>query len=308
MSLSLLTIRAVIFVEGQPAERGTSNLSAMAASSGPNYFVTMGTQLLAGREFTDQDKAHSEKVAIVNETFVRRCLPGSRTPADAIGKRISFKSVTGPFLRIVGVAKDGKYFNIAEEPRAFIWDPISQDYNGSASLVVRTTGDPASLIGSLRNEVRGLDPTLPVFDVKTMTEHMRFALFPARVAATVLSAFGLVALSLAAIGIYGVTSYSVSQRTREIGIRMALGAQTRDVLKLIVRNGMTLTAIGVAIGLVGAALVTRLITSLLFGVTPTYAGTFAIVSGLLAVVALFACYLPARRAAKVDPLIALRYE
>jgi ABC-type antimicrobial peptide transport system permease subunit len=164
------------------------------------------------------------------------------------------------------------------------------------------------MIGALRNEVRGLDPALPLFDVKTMTEHLHFALFPARVAATVLGTFGLVALTLAAIGIYGVTSYSVSQRTREIGIRMALGAQTKDVLKLIVKNGMTLTAIGVAIGLAGAAIATRLITSLLFGVTPTYIGTFVIVSGLLAGVALFACYLPARRAARVDPLVALRYE
>jgi predicted permease len=297
-----------IYVEGQPAERGTSGLSAMVASSGKNYFATMGTPLLAGREFTDQDKPDTEKVAIVNETFVRRCLPGARSAGDAIGRRVSFKSVSGPFLRIVGVAKDGKYFNIAEEPRAFIWDALTQDYNRLASLVVRTAGDPAPMIGTLRSEVRALDPTLPLYDVKTMTEHLRLALFPARIAATVLGAFGLVALILAAIGIYGVTSYSVSQRTREIGIRMALGAQTKDVLKLIAKNGMTLTAIGIAIGLVASALVTRLITSLLFGVTPTYTGTFAIVSGLLAAVSLFACYLPARRAAKVDPLVALRYE
>jgi predicted permease len=297
-----------IFVEGRPAERGTSDLSAMVASSGTNYFATMGTPLLAGREFTDQDTPDTEQVAIVNETFVRRCLPEARSVADAIGRRVSFKSVNGPFMRIVGVVKDGKYFNIAEESRAFIWDDLSQDYNSSASLIVRTAGDPESMLSALRNEVRALDPTLPLYDVKTMNEHLRLALFPARIAATVLGVFGVVALTLAAIGIYGVTSYSVSQRTREIGIRIALGAQKKDVLKLVVKNGMILTAIGVGIGLMGAALVARLITGLLFGVTPAYIGNFVFVSILLAAVALLACYLPARRATRVDPLVALRYE
>ena len=164
------------------------------------------------------------------------------------------------------------------------------------------------MIPAVRNEVHSLDPNLPIFDVKTMTEHMRLALFPARVAATVLGVFGFVALMLAAIGIYGVTSYSVAQRTREIGIRMALGAQLGDVLRLILGHGVKLTVLGVSFGLIGAYLATRAITSVLYGVSATDPLTFIFVSLLLTTVALVACYWPARRATKVDPLVALRYE
>jgi len=211
-------------------------------------------------------------------------------------------------VRIVGIARDGKYFNISEEPRSFIWSPLSQSYNNSASLVVRTTGDSQAALAAVRNAVRALDLNLPLYDVKTLTEHMRLALFPGRVAATVLGAFGLVALILSAIGIYGVTSYAVAQRTREIGIRMALGARLRDVLMLVVGNGVKLMAIGVGIGLAGAFLLTRALTSLLNGISPTDPVTFIFVSVLLVTVALLATYIPARRATKVDPLIALRYE
>jgi len=160
----------------------------------------------------------------------------------------------------------------------------------------------------VRHEVQILDPTLPLFDVKTLNEHMRLSLFPAKIAATVLGVFGLVALMLSAIGIYGITSYSVAQRTREIGIRMALGAQLGDVLKLVLTNGVRLTLIGVAIGLLGAYLVTRAITSVLYGVSATDPLTFVFISLLLVAVALLACFVPARRATKVNPLIALRYE
>ena len=174
--------------------------------------------------------------------------------------------------------------------------------------MVRTQGDPQSLVPAVRSEVHSLDPNLPIFDVKTLTEHMRLALFPARVAATVLGVFGFIALMLAAIGIYGVTSYSVAQRTREIGIRMALGAQLGDVLKLIITQGVKLTVLGVSLGLISAYLATRAITSVLYGVSATDPLTFVSVSLLLATVALLACYWPARRATKVDPLVALRYE
>jgi ABC-type antimicrobial peptide transport system permease subunit len=164
------------------------------------------------------------------------------------------------------------------------------------------------MIPAVRNAVHSLDPNLPIFDVKTLTEHLRLALFPARVAATVLGVFGFVALMLAAIGIYGVTSYSVAQRTREIGIRMALGAQVGDVLRLILNHGVKLTVLGVSFGLIGAYLATRAITSVLYGVSATDPLTFVFVSLLLTTVALVACYWPARRATKVDPLEALRYE
>jgi predicted permease len=263
---------------------------------------------LYGREFTNQDRQETGKIAIVNETFVRRLIPDARSGEAALGRRVSFGKSEGPFVRIVGVAKDGKYFNIYEEPRSFLWDPISQNYNNSASLVVRTTGDPNAALAGVRNAVRALDLNLPLYEVKTLDEHMRLSLFPGRIAATVLGAFGGVALILAAIGIYGVTSYSVAQRTREIGIRMALGARLADVLRLVISGGLKLVAIGVGLGLIGAFVLTRALTSLLSGISPTDPATFILVSLLLTTVALLATYIPARRATKVDPLEALRYE
>ncbi len=297
-----------IFIEGQPAERGANVPQAMEGSIGPKYFETMNTSLLEGREFTALDDDKSEKVVVVNETFVRRLMPFLQSTRDAIGRRISFKGPEGPFMQIVGVAETGKYFNIAEDPRPFIWRPIFQSYSDSATLIVRTNGDPEPMISAIRNEVRSLDPTLPLYEVKTLTEHLRLAFFPPRVAATVLGVFGLVALILAAMGIYGITSYAVAQRTHEIGIRMALGAQLRDVLKLVLSHGVKLIILGVACGFVGAYVVTRAITSLLYGVSATDPLTFGLVSLALIIVALLACYIPARWATKVDPLVALRYE
>jgi predicted permease len=280
----------------------------MTASAGPDYFKTMSTPILEGREFSDADLPKSEPVAVVNEYFVRRLMPELSSPAEAVGKRFSFRSAGGPFTRIVGVAKGGKYFNIAEEPRPFVWTPLAQDYNSSGILVVRTNGNPEAMFGAVRGQVQSLDPNLPLFDVKTFTEHMRFALFPAKVAATVLGVFGLVALMLAAIGVYGITSYAVAQRTHEIGVRLALGAQLSDVLKLVLVHGLKLTIIGAALGLFGAFLATRAITSVLYGVSATDPLTFGLVSVLLIGVALVASYVPARRATKVEPLIALRNE
>ncbi|HEV8170018.1 MAG TPA: FtsX-like permease family protein, partial [Pyrinomonadaceae bacterium] len=297
-----------VFVEGKPAERGENAPLAMTASVGPNYFKTMGTRVLQGREFTEQDQEKSERVALVNETFVRRLMPEVQNTAEAVGKRFSFKGADGPFVRIIGVAEAGKYFNIAEDARPFVWTAMNQDYNSSGILVVRTKGNPEPLFAAVRGEVQSLDPTLPLFDVKTLTDHMKLALFPAKVAATVLGVFGLVALMLAAIGVYGITSYAVAQRTHEIGVRLALGAQLNDVLRLVLGHGLKLTIIGAAIGLVGAFLVTRAITSVLYGVSATDPITFVFVSVVLIGVALVACYVPARRATKVEPLIALRNE
>ena len=297
-----------IYVEGEPIQRGANTPNAMNGGAGPRYFETMSTPILHGREFTDQDVEKSEQVAIVNETFVRRLMPAVKSPAEAVGKRVSFGDASGPFMRIVGVARDGKYFNIAEDSRTFIWTPLAQDYNSSGAIMVRTTGSPETMFAAVRGEVQALDPNLPLFDVTTLKEHMRLALFPARVAAMVLGVFGLVALLLSAIGIYGITSYAVSQRTHEIGIRMALGAQLGDVLRLVLNHGLKLTLIGAALGLVGAYLATRAITAVLYGVSATDPLTFVSVSILLIAVALLASYVPARRATKVDPLIALRNE
>jgi len=297
-----------VFVEGKPAERGENVPTAMIASVGSSYFKTMGTQMVHGREFTDADQEKTEAVAVVNEFFVRRLMPELKSTAEAVGKRFSFKGAAGPFVHIVGIAQGGKYFNIAEDPRPFVWIPLSQDYESNGILLVRTKGNPEALFGAVRSQVQSLDPNLPLFDVKTFTEHMRLALFPAKVAATVLGVFGLVALMLAAIGVYGITSYAVAQRTHEIGVRMALGAQMGDVLKLVLGHGLKLTIIGAALGLFGAFLATRAITSVLYGVSATDPLTFGGVSLLLIGVALAACYVPARRATKVEPLIALRNE
>ena len=297
-----------IYVEGKPAERGENVPSSMNASAGPEYFRTMKTPILHGREFTEQDQEKSEPVAVVNEAFVKRMMPELQNSADAVGKRFSWQGADGPWVRIVGLVPTGKYFNIAEEPRSFVWTPMTQDYNSSGILVVRTKGNPEGLFGPVRSAVQSLDPNLPLFEVKTLTEHMKLALFPAKVAATVLGVFGFVALMLAAIGVYGITSYAVAQRTHEIGVRLALGAQLSDVLKLVLSHGLKLTLIGAALGLLGAYLATRAITSVLYGVSATDPITFGFVSLLLVGVALIACYVPARRATKVEPLIALRNE
>ncbi|HXU39697.1 MAG TPA: ABC transporter permease [Blastocatellia bacterium] len=297
-----------IYIEGQEPVRGADVPTAMVATVGVRYFETMGIPLLQGRDFSEQDKKDTPQVAIVNEAFARSFFPGTDPAQGAIGKRISFKSVQGPFVQIIGVAKDGKYFNIAEEPRPFVYSSLLQNYSSQTILIARTTFDSNSMIGSVRNEVQKLDPGLPIFDIKTLSEHMRLSLFPARIAATVLGGFGALAVTLAIIGIYGVTSYSVAQRTREVGIRMALGASQAHVLRLVLGQGIVLVGIGSVIGVVASIALTRLMSGLLFGVTSTDPLILVAVPLLLAGVALGACFVPARRATKVDPMVALRYE
>ena len=206
------------------------------------------------------------------------------------------------------MAADGKYNSLGEEAKAAFYRPLLRDYSTNATLVARTVGDSKAVLASLRGELQRLDPTLPLYNVQTLSDHMSVPLFPFRMAATVLGSFGVLAIVLAAIGIYGVMSYVVAGRTREIGVRIALGAARRDVLLLIIRQGMTLAVIGLGIGLLIAFGVAQLLAKLLFGVSPVDPLTFAGVSVLLALVAALACYVPARRATKVDPLVALRYE
>ena len=292
-----------IFVEGAPQERGANIPTAMTSSASPGFIGAMGTELLEGRDFTEQDGVARPPAAVINETFARRFWPGQ----SALGKRFSHEGGAGPWYEVVGVMRDGKYFSLVEEPTPFVYRNLRPE-SDSLSLVVRTLSDPQSMIGALRGEFQQLDANLPVFGVQTLTEHMALPLFPARVAAILLGSFGLLALILAAIGIFGVMSYAVSQRTREIGIRMALGADSGGILRLVVGGGLKLIAVGMGIGFAGAFAGTRLMSALLYGVSATDFVTFVGIALLLTGVALIACYLPARRATKVDPMTALRCE
>ncbi|MDT7603528.1 MAG: hypothetical protein QOF61_1525 [Acidobacteriota bacterium] len=292
-----------IYVEGQPVASSSDLPLAVPIYTGLEYFKTMDIPL-RGRDFTAHDDQKESRVAIVNETFARKFWHGE----DAIGKRFNFNGPGDPYWEVIGVVADGKYNSLGEEPKPAFYRSMLRSYNSTVVLVARVEGDPQGAVGALRRVVQSLDPSMPIFDAKTLTDHMQIPLFPARMAAIVLGSFGVLALVLAGIGIYGVMSYVVAGRTREIGLRMALGANRRNVLRLIVGQGMTLALIGLGIGLVVAFAAARLLTSLLYGVSPADPVTFAGVGLLLAAVAFLACYIPARRATKVDPMIALRYE
>jgi predicted permease len=284
---------------------------AGSVSVGSQYFETIGTPLLRGRGFTVQDTIKSPQVAIVSEKLARRLWPEIKEPGEALGKRLRVGRSDLISCEVIGVAKDSRnnIFNrLDTEPEPTIYRPFAQNYSALASLIVRTDGDPRGLISAVRREVAALDENLPPQNLQPLSETVSLASWSARTGAAVLGVFGLLGLVLAAIGIYGVMSYSVSRRTREIGLRMALGAETRDVIKLILMQGMGLTLIGTIIGLMLAVAVTRLLTSLLYGVTATDPATFAGVVLFVIGVAVLACYLPARRATKVDPMMALRCE
>jgi len=211
-------------------------------------------------------------------------------------------------LVVVGLVKDGQYDHLGEEPRPFFYLPLLQHYQSHATLVARTVGDASAWLTAVREEVRQLDEDLPVFELKTLTEHLTVTLVAVLMTGAILGVLGLVALALAALGIYGLVSYSVTQRTREIGIRVALGSRQRDVLELVIGHGMLLTAIGLAIGLVTAGVLAHSLSGFLYGVSPIDPATFVESALLLAAVALLACYLPARRATRVSPMTALRHE
>jgi predicted permease len=295
--------RDSVFVDGQPADGGTKAPSAFVSRVSPGYFQAMNTRLVQGRDFTDQDDQNTDSVVIVNETFASQFFPGQ----DPIGKHFTLGNATGMKRRIIGVAQRGKYAGLSEDPKPFVYRAIFQSYSGATSVVVRTAGEPHKMISAVRHEVQQLDSNIAISS-RTLVERMSMPLLPARLAAAVLGGFGVLALVLSAIGIYGVMAFSVSTRTREVGIRMALGAQNRDILTLVIRQALILTLIGVSLGLSSALVLTRLMKSLLFGVSATDLATFAGASVLLAGVALLACYIPARRAMSVDPLTALRHE
>jgi predicted permease len=295
-----------LLVEDHPKPRGEEiTVDLYIASSG--YLQAMEIPLVKGRVITEQDTAGSAMIALINSTMAAQLWPNE----DPLGKRISFAGTENkprPWRTVVGVVSDVSQYGLDKKPPMQIYVPHAQFPTGFSSIVVKTNGEPTAMIAAVRREIQAVDKDQAVSNVTTLEQLMGDSILIRRFFMILLVVFAVLALTLASVGIYGVMSYVASQRTHEIGIRMALGAQASDVLKLIIGNGMVLALIGVTAGLAGSFALTRLMAGLLFGVTATDAFTFVTVSVGLTAVALLACYLPARRATKVDPLVALRYE
>ncbi len=295
-------------IEGQPVAR-KDNPSGDFFTTGVGYFGTMGIPVIKGRDFDDRDKRGATPVVIITETFAKQYFPNE----DPIGRRMhpgisSIEGEESTMREIVGVVGDVRNRGLNTAPKAAYYVPHTQVPFSQMVGVVKTNGEPRSLIPTVTKEVGAMDQAIPLFGVKSMEEYLSASVAAPRFNTTLLSIFAAVALVLTVVGLYGVMSYSVAQRTNEIGIRLALGAQARDVLVMIVKQASTLILVGLAIGLAGAFALTRLIASLLFGVTEKDPITFGVVAVLLAVVALMACYIPALRATRVDPMEALRRE
>jgi len=267
----------------------------------PGYFDTMGIPLLRGRAIEDRDDKDATSVIVINETMARRYWKGT----DPVGRRVRWGDT---WMQVVGVARDGKYETLNEAPKPYMYVPLYQSFLPRVTLHVRTAGDPIPLVTAIQREVRAMDPRLPVFDVRTMEEHLRLTTFMTRMAAILLGIFGALALLLVTTGLYGVLAQVVAQRTREVGIRMALGATRADVMRLVMRQGQASMLAGVGLGLVMAVGVTPLVASQLVGIGPFDPLAFIGPSMLLVAATVAASYLPARRAARQRPLEALRDE
>ena len=292
-------------IEGRPLVPVAQKLKTGVMVTDVNYFGAMRIPLKRGRLFTDQEASEMRHVVVINEAFARQHFPNE----DPLGKRVTIymKDDNQP-CEIIGVVGDSKHMNLDAEVRPMSYWPHPELASSGMTIVVRTRGDAAAITSSARNVIRALDPEQPVADVRTMESLIGTSVARARFNTLLLTIFAMVALLLAGVGIYGVMAYSVSQRTREIGVRMALGARAGDALWLVVRRGMALALAGVAIGVAASFALTRLMETLLFNVSATDPLTFAGVPLLLMFVALLACLIPARRAAKVDPMVTLRYE
>jgi putative ABC transport system permease protein len=287
-------------VEGRPPVSIDQSLDDDFRRVNAKYFNALRIPLLRGRNFTEQEVRAGAKVVIISDLLAHQVFPNE----EPIGKRL-IMSFGNQAFEIIGIVGDIRHRALESGPAATMYMPA---YEPSMNLVVRSHVDAAGLAASVRKQVLEIDSNQPVADVKTMDVWLDSAVAAPRYRTALLGLFALLALALASTGIYGVMAYSVSQRTHEIGVRMALGARRLDVLKLVVRQGMTLVIVGVGLGLVGALALTRLMSTLLFGVTAKDPFTFAAVAALLSLVAFVACYLPARRATRIDPLTALRYE
>jgi len=317
---TLPSVESVALANGIPIGNGYSmtafDIKARDTMSGfntvtPEYFRTMRIPVLRGRNFSDADRAGAPRVAIIDETLARRFFPREDPIGQYLGSDHDLRAGKAK-IEIVGVVRGGQDDATDGPPRYFIYLPVAQPLfeQGFKRMIlhVRTANAPQDMFVELRREVGALDPNMPLLNTTPLTEAINTALLPQRLVASIAGGFGVVGLALAAIGIFGLVSYTVAQRTHEIGIRMALGAQQADVLRMVLRQGLRVTSLGLAIGLALAFAVTRLLSSLLYGVSATDPATFVGVSLLLCVVAMLACYIPARRATRADPIVALRYE
>ncbi|MGH9453361.1 MAG: ABC transporter permease, partial [Terriglobia bacterium] len=291
-----------VFVEGRTAQGQAYACNYYGVS--PGYFRAMGIRLVKGRFFNERDDQQSAPVAVVNESAARRMFPNQ----DPIGKRIYITNGPEIFREIVGVVADSKQYGADSPYTRQVFEPYLQAPTPQMALAIRTSVPPLSVASEVRNAVFSVDKDQPVADVQTMQELVSRSVGPRQFSVYLLVIFASLALVLATVGIYGLIAYSVSQRTHEIGLRMALGARQGDVLRLVMRQGMVLAALGIGIGIAGALASARVLSGMLFEVRPTDPMTFVMVSGFLGGVALLACYIPARRAARVDPMVALRYE
>ena len=295
-----------VYIEGQPVPPGQKGPDVMFNSVDPSYFETLRIRVLLGRAFTAADSETSPRVAIVNETMARHFWPGE----DPVGKRFSPTSDTGPFVEIVGVAHDGKYRILAEDPQPYFYVPLTQRFTAQRTLQIRSAMPPESLAAVVQSEIQALDANDPIEEIQTMKESLGGTLgyFIYRLGASLAAAMGLLGLLLAIVGVYGVVSYAATQRTQELGIRMALGASPRQILALLLKQGVQLIAGGLLFGLAGAWALTRAMTHMLVGVSPSDPLTYFSVAALLSFITLLACWIPVRRAMRVDPMVALRYE
>jgi predicted permease len=304
--LGVMSAGDSVIVEGHPVESGKQPPYTQYNMVSNGYFDTLRIPVHAGRTFTDADDEKSAKVAIVNQTMAKKFWPGQ----NPLGKRFSTKDASGSFLEIVGVVQDGKYNGVVEEPQPHFYVPASQSYTPLRTIHVRTSVPPETLSMQVQSQVRGLAPSLPISELQTLDQALQglngFLFY--RLGAQLTGTMGLLGLVLAIVGVYSVASYAAAQRTQEIGIRMAIGATPRDILRMVLRQGIGVVGIGLLAGLAAAFAGTRLLADLFYGVTPSDPATYGAVASLLLAVALLACWIPARRATRVSPVTALRSE